>query len=179
MLRTEEIYVMRAQDFLDHIQRAKSKNTFKEYRFGLRKVQEWYGKSLDEILTERKADVESKNPLRRRNFENRLEEFHRWLITDQPDRKAYSINSARTITLGLIQMFRFFDLDLKMKLVSSEVKRTTETSRNYDLTIEDLRKMFNVADSLRDKVLLLTGKDLALRIRDILSIRKDEIPNLD
>lgn len=115
---------------------------------------------------ERKADLESKNPLRKRNFENKLEEFHRWLITDQPDRKAYSINSARTITLGIIQMFRFFDLDLKMKLVSSEVKKTTETSRNYDLTIEDLRKMFNVTDSLRDKVLLLMGKDLALRIKD-------------
>ena len=38
--------------------------------------------------------------------------------------------------------------------------------------------MYKVADSLRDKVILLMAKDLGLMLQDFISIRKDEIPDL-
>jgi integrase len=165
---------MKAQEFFDYLMKAKSKNTFKEYRNGLKKFSEWYGRDLDTILEERREDLESKDPVRRRRFEHKLEEFHRSLM-----KKGYAVNSCRTMTLGLIQLFNYFDVDMKMRVISSEAKRTVETDRSYPLTIEDVRAMYAVANSLRDKVLLLMGKDLGLRLADVLSIKKDEVPDLD
>jgi len=165
---------VKAQEFLDYLQRAKSRNTYREYRYGLKKFSEWYGKDLDTILKERKHDLESDDPVRRRRFEHKLEEFHRSLM-----QRGYAVNSCRTMTLGLIQLFNYFDVDMKMRVISSEAKKTVETDRSYPLTIEDVRAMYSAADSLRDKILLLMGKDLGLRLADVLSIKKDEIPDLD
>jgi len=39
--------------------------------------------------------------------------------------------------------------------------------------------MFHVAKDLRSKLLVSLGKDLGWRISDVLSIRRDELPNLD
>jgi integrase len=165
---------VQAQEFLEHVKNAKSKNTFKEYRNGLQKFSEWYGKDLDTILKERKEDLESDDPVRRRRFERKLEEFHRALME-----KGYAVNSCRTLTLGLIQLFNYFDMDMKTRIISTEAKKTVETEKSYPLTIEEVRLMYAVADSLHDKVLLLLGKDLGLRLADVLSIKRDEIPDLD
>ena len=165
---------MKAQEFLDYVKNAKSKNTLKEYRNGLKKFSEWHGKDLDTILLERKQDLESEDPVRRRRFERKLEEFHRALVND-----GYAVNSCRTMTLGLIQLFNYFDVDMKTRVISAEAKKTVETEKSYPLTIEEVRRMYAVADSLRDKVLLLLGKDVGLRLADVLSIKRDEIPDLD
>ena len=165
---------MEAQEFLGYVEKSKSKNTWKEYRNGLKKFSEWYGKDLDTVLAERKQDLESGDPARRRHFEHKLEEFHRALLN-----KGYAVNSCRTMTLGLVQLFNYFDMDLKARIISAEAKKTVETEKSYPLTIEEVRAMYAVADSLRDKVLLLMGKDLGLRLADVLSIKKDEIPDLD
>lgn len=165
---------MKAQEFLDYVKNAKSKNTLKEYRNGLKKFSEWYGEDLDAVLTERKQDLESEDPVRRRRFERKLEEFHRALVND-----GYAVNSCRTMTLGLIQLFNYFDMDMKTRVISAEAKKTVETEKSYPLTIEEVRRMYAVADSLRDKVLLLLGKDVGLRLADVLSIKRDEIPDLD
>ena len=165
---------MKAQEFLDYVKNAKSKNTLKEYRNGLKKFSEWYGKDLDTILLERKQDLESEDPVRRRHFERKLEEFHRALLNE-----GYAVNSCRTMTLGLIQLFNYFDMDMKTRVISAEARKTVETEKSYPLTIEEVRRMYAVADSLRDKVLLLLGKDVGLRLADVLSIKRDEIPDLD
>jgi integrase len=165
---------VKAQEFLDYVKKAKSKNTLKEYRNGLKKFNEWYGKDLDTILMERKQDLESGDPVRRRHFEHKLEEFHRALLNE-----GYAVNSCRTMTLGLIQLFNYFDMDMKTRVISAEAKKTVETEKSYPLTIEEVRRMYAVADSLRDKVLLLLGKDVGLRLADVLSIKRDEIPDLD
>jgi integrase len=165
---------VKAQEFLDYVEKAKSKNTLKEYRNGLKKFSEWYGKDLDTILMERKHDLESEDPVRRRRFEHKLEEFHRALLNE-----GYAVNSCRTMTLGLIQLFNYFDVDMKTRVISAEAKKTVETERSYPLTIEEVRAMYAAADSLRDKVLLLMGKDLGLRLADVLSIKRDEIPDLN
>jgi integrase len=165
---------MKAQEFLDYVKKAKSKNTFKEYRIGLKRFQEWYGKDLDTILRERRDDLQSEDSVRRRSFERKLEEFHRAMLE-----KGYSVNTCRTLTLGLIQLFNYFDVDVKTRVVSAEAKRTVDTEKSYPLTIEEVRRMYAVADSLRDKVLLLLGKDVGLRLADVLSIKGDEVPDLD
>jgi hypothetical protein len=77
--------------FLEHIKKAKSKGTFKEYKSGIEKFAEFYGKSANEILEERRADVMSGDFSRNQNFSKELEEFHKWLRTPQPNREAYSI----------------------------------------------------------------------------------------
>jgi len=165
---------VKAQEFLDYVEKSKSKNTWKEYRNGLKKFSKWYGKDLDTILEERKCDLESGDAVRRRRFEHKLEEFHRALLNE-----GYAVNTCRTMTLGLVQLFNYFDMDLKARIISAEAKKTVETEKSYPLTIEEVRAMYAVADSLRDKVLLLMGKDLGLRLADVLSIKRDEIPDLD
>jgi len=166
--------IVKAQEFLDYVRKAKSKNTFKEYRIGLERFREWYGKDLDTILRERSEDLQSEDPVRRRSFERKLEEFHRAMLE-----KGYGVNTCRTLTLGLIQLFNYFDVDMKTRVISAEAKKTVETEKSYPLTIEEVRRMYAVADSLRDKVLLLLGKDVGLRLADVLSIKRDEIPDLD
>lgn len=165
---------MKAQEFLDYVEKSKSKNTWKEYRNGLKKFSEWYGKDLDTILMERKQGLESGDPVRRRHFEHKLEEFHRALLN-----KGYAVNSCRTMTLGLIQLFNYFDMDMKTRVISAEVKKTVETEKSYPLTIEEVRAMYAAAGSLRDKVLLLMGKDLGWRLADVLSIKREEVPDLN
>jgi len=91
----------------------------------------------------------------------------------------YAVNTCRALTQGLIQAFSYFDLDMKMRVISREAKMMVETDRSYPLTIEDVRAMYVAAGSLRDKTILLLGKDLGLRLADVLSIKKDEIPGLD
>ena len=83
------------------------------------------------------------------------------------------------MTLGLIQLFNYFDMDMKTRVISAEARKTVETEKSYPLTIEEVRRMYAVADSLRDKVILLLGKDVGLRLADVLSIKRDEIPDLD
>ncbi|MGQ9760158.1 MAG: hypothetical protein ACUVQ5_06305 [Candidatus Methanomethylicaceae archaeon] len=118
--------------------------------------------------------MESEDPVRRRRFEHKLEEFHRSLLE-----QGYAVNSCLTMTLGLVQLFNYFDMDMKAKIISAEAKRTVETERSYALTIEEVRAMYAVADSLRDKVLILMGKDLGWRLADVLSIKREEVPDLD
>jgi len=164
---------MKAAEFMDYVKKAKSKNTTIMYRQGLKKFSAWYGKDLGVILKERSEDLESKDPVRRRRFEHKLEEFHRSLMEN------YAVNTCRALTQGLIQAFSYFDLDMKMRVISREAKMMVETDRSYPLTIEDVRAMYVVADSQRDKVILLLGKDLGLRLSDVLSIKRKEIPDLD
>jgi site-specific recombinase XerD len=73
---------MKASDFLDYIKESKSKQTFKEYKSGLAKFVEWYGKTLDEILAERKQDLASENATQRKRFVREIEKFHKYLIDE-------------------------------------------------------------------------------------------------
>jgi len=60
----------------------------------------------------------------------------------------------------------------------SKVSRTIQTSRNFPLTIEHVRKMFEVAN-LKERVILSLAVDLGLRISDFLSIKKTDLPDLE
>lgn len=52
---------MTVEDFLTYVEETKSKHTLKEYRIGIKKFSEFFGKTPNEILELRKQDWVSGN----------------------------------------------------------------------------------------------------------------------
>ena len=164
------------QDFLDSVG---NKNTRKNYRFSLNKFVEWFDKSAEEILLMRQEDLtqkEGENIIEYRNraarFQKEIERFHNDMIE-----KGYKINSARIMTLGIRQLFRYYQMPVLMR-TGSKVSQTVQTSKNFPLTIEHVRKMFEVAN-LKERIVLSLAVDLGLRISDFITIKKTDLPSLD
>jgi integrase len=164
------------QTFLDSVS---NPNTKKEYRHGIKKFCEWYGKSVEEILQLRKEDltqineeglVEYRN--RAARFEREIEKFHSSLLD-----KGFMINTARNLTLGIRQLFRYYEMGIRFR-AGSKIAKTVKTTKNFPLTIEHIRTMFKVAD-LRERVILNMATDLGLRIGDFIAIKKSDLPPLD
>jgi len=101
MTNEQSAMSMTVEDFLSYIKETKSKHTFKEYRIGIEKFSEWFGKSPNEILEMRKSDWVSGNLHRKKRFIREIEKYHKWLIENQK----YSINTARNYCLGILQLF--------------------------------------------------------------------------
>ena len=166
---------MSVQEFLDSLS---SKGTKKIYKMGLKKFFEWSGKTADEILKERKDDLtqrpnEDLVTYRNRasNYSKIIEHFHANLLSE-----GYKINTAKSLTNGIRQLFRYYQMDIKVRNGSS-LNRTVQTQRNFPLTIEHVRKMYAVAN-FRERVILSMAIDLGLRISDFLKIKKQDLPDL-
>lgn len=164
------------KEYLDSVA---NRNTKKEYRIGINKFCEWFDKSPKEILEMRKDDLTQRsgeNLIEYRNraarFEKEVEKFHGYLIE-----QGYSTNTARTLTLGIRQLFRFYQMPVRIR-AGSKVSKTVKTNKNFPLRIEHVRKMFEVAD-LRERVILGMATDLGLRISDFIKIKKKDLPSLD
>jgi site-specific recombinase XerD len=164
------------QEFLNSVSNPSTK---KGYRFGLKEFVEWFEKPAEEILKMRQDDltqkagenlIEFKN--RAARFEKEIEKFHSYLIE-----KGYSINSARNMTLGIRQLFRYYQMPVTMRS-GSKVSQTVQTTKNFPLTIEHIRKMFEVAN-LKERTVLSLAVDTGLRISDFLAIKKTDLPPLD
>jgi site-specific recombinase XerD len=167
---------MSVQEFLDSVSNPSTK---KGYRFGLKEFVEWYGKPAEEILKIRQDDLTQKageNVIEFKNraarFEKEIEKFHSHLIE-----KGYSINSARNMTLGIRQLFRYYQMPTTMRS-GSKVSQTVQTTKNFPLTIEHVRKMFEVAN-LKERTVLSVAVDTGLRISDFLAIKKTDLPPLN
>lgn len=167
---------MSVQEFLNSINNPRTR---KGYRFGLNKFVEWFNKPAEEILAMRQEDLTQKsgeNLVEYRNraarFEKEIEKFHSHLID-----KGYSINSARNMTLGIRQLFRYYQMPVIMRS-GSRVSQTVKTTKNFPLTIEHVRKMFQVA-SLKERTVLTLAVDTGLRISDFLAIKKTDLPLLN
>jgi len=167
---------MSVQEFLNSVSNPRTR---KGYRFGLNKFVEWFGKPAEEILEMRQEDLTQKpneNLVEYRNraarFEKEIERFHSYLIE-----KGYSINSARNMTLGIRQLFRYYQMPVVMRS-GSRVSQTVQTTKNFPLTIEHVRKMFEVAN-LKERTILSVAVDTGLRISDFLTIKKTDLPPLD
>ena len=167
---------MSVQEFLDSVGNPSTK---KGYKFGLKEFVEWYGKPAEEILRIRQDDltqktgeniIEFKN--RAARFEKEIEKFHSHLIET-----GYSINSARNMTLGVRQLFRYYQMPTTMRS-GSKVSQTVQTTKNFPLTIEHVRKMFEVAN-LKERTVLSVATDTGLRISDFITIKKTDLPPLD
>ncbi|MGA2309602.1 MAG: tyrosine-type recombinase/integrase [Candidatus Bathyarchaeia archaeon] len=163
------------QEFLDSVS---NPNTKKEYRHGLNKFCQWFGKTAEEILELRKDDLTQRageNLIEYRNraarFEKEIEKFHGYLLTQK-----CSINTARTQTLGIRQLFRFYEMPIRFR-AGSKVSKTVKTTKNFPLTIEHVRAMFQVGD-LRERLVLSVATDLGLRISDFIQFKKADIPPL-
>jgi len=154
--------------FLDYYKTSKSKGTFKSYRRSLDLFEEYYGKNLDSILAERKADVTSEDFERTKRFDREIEKFHKWMLE-----RGYSINSARGNTIGIMQFFKFYGMP-----VNPQAFPTHLTTKTYIPSMEELRWLFNVAD-LRARTILSLGLDLAWRVSDFSPTRKSDIPDLN
>ena len=166
---------MSVQEFLDSLP---SKGTKKIYKMGLKKLFEWYGKTPDQILQERKDDLTQRPNEDLVTYKNRashyskiIERFHSHLLD-----KGYKINTAKSLTNGLRQLFRYYQMDIKVRNGSS-INRTVKTQRNFPLTIEHVRKMYEVAN-FRERVILSMATDLGLRVSDFLKIQKQDLPDL-
>lgn len=128
---------------------------------------------LSKILEERKTSLEGQSSQERREFERLIEKWHRHQVNS-----GASVNSARSRYVAVVQFFKYFDLDLKVSIIPSEVKKSVISERNYPLTVEELRQMYKVAD-LRGRTILLMAKDLGLRLSDFRMIRVKQLPDLD
>ena len=167
---------MSVQEFLNSISNPRTR---KGYRYGLNKFIQWLGKPAEEILSMRQEDLTQKageNLVEYRNravrFEKEIEKFHSHLL-----KNGYSINSARNMTLGVRQLFRYYQMPVTMRS-GSKVSQTVKTTKNFPLTIEHVRKMFQVAN-LKERMILLLAVDTGLRISDFLAIKKPDLPPLD
>jgi hypothetical protein len=151
------------QEFLDSVS---NQITRKGYRFGLNKFVEWFGKPAEAILKMRQEDltqkageniIEFKN--RAARFEKEVEKFHSYLIEE-----GYSINSARNMTLGVRQLFRYYQMPTTIRS-GSKISQTVQTTKNFPLTIEHVRKMSEVAN-LKERPVLSLAVDTGLRISE-------------
>ena len=164
------------KEFLDSVS---NPNTKKGYRHGLKKFCEWFGKSAEEILEMRKDDLTQRtgeNLIEYRNraarFEKEIEKFHSYLLDHN-----YSVNSARNMTLGIRQLFRYYEMGIRFR-AGSRIAKTVKTTKNFPLTIDHVRAMFQVAD-LRERVILSIATDLGLRISDFVKLKKGDLPPLN
>ena len=164
------------KEFLDSVS---NKHTKKEYRYGIKKFRDWFNKTPEEILEIRKDDltprpneniIEAKH--RAKRFEREIEKFHAYLIE-----KGYAINTARTSTIGIRQLFRYYEMPVQLR-TGSRVTKTVKTSKSFPLKIENVRSMFNVAD-LRERIFLSLATDLGLRISDFRNVKKTDLPELN
>jgi len=164
------------EEFLDTIQ---NPSTRKGYRLGIKKFREYYGKTVKEILNQRKDDLTQKpgeNLIEYKNravrFSKEIEKFHGNMLDN-----GFSTNSARNFTIGIRQLFRFYQMPVQIR-AGSKVTKTVKTSKSFPLRIEHVRRMFDIAD-IRERVILSMATDLGLRIGDFIAIQKDEIPQLN
>jgi len=160
---------MTEKEFYDSIP---NPNTKREYRNGLQRFAAWFKHSPDEILAMRKADLKNEDNFTRKRFERELEKFHAHL-------KAHgsATNSAKTLCGGVRQFFNYYEVGIKLKR-GSAVGKSILTEKTYPLTIEDIRKIFAVAN-LRERIVLALAKDLGIRIGDFVKIKKADLPDLN
>lgn len=159
------------EKFLDYIKQAKSKNTFKSYKSGLRLFEEFYGKSCDVAAKERREDTASGDFERNRRFAREMEKFHSWMI-----KEGYTIDSARANTIGIRQLFRFYGMPITLEPQSS-VSKTVLTTKDFVPTIGQYRNAFNCSD-LQTRVIISMGLDLGWRIGDFIKLTREQIPDL-
>jgi hypothetical protein len=88
---------------------------------------------------------------------------------NKKENQAYGINTARTSTLGLLQIFRYYNMSLTLRN-GSPMSQTVISTGDFVLMPGHDRAMFHVAKDLRSKLFVSLGNDIGFRIGDVLSI---------
>jgi site-specific recombinase XerD len=162
----------KTEKFLQYILESKHKSNFKQYKMSINLFKTYYNEAhetnltSDDFIEMRKADFLSEDVDQQRRFHREIEKFYKWMMTETATREPYALNSARNMTLGIIQLFKYYGY---LTNVSFPMVMTT---KDFVPTIQQYRDMFNVAD-LRGRVILSMALDLGWRISDFLKIEKD------
>jgi len=164
---------MKVEDFLNYLKESKSKATYKEYKHGIEKFAEWFGKTPNEIMELRTQGWASTDLHQKKRFVREIEKFHKSLLE-----KGYSINTCRTLTLGIMQLFRFYEMPVTIPS-GSDVSKTVPSTKDFVPTPEQYREMCKVASDSRSKLIISLGKDVGWRIGDFVKIKKEQLPNLE
>jgi len=174
---------MQAKEFIEYLEQSKSESTVRIYKRGLQLFSKYYGKSPDKILEERRQDLLSGDSKRRKRFLREIEKYHKWLLKpihtiQKKANKPYPINSAGSYCDGILQMFRYFEMPITLP-TGSDIRKRVLTTKDFVPRPQEYRSMFQVADNLRDKLIISMGKDLGWRIGDFIKQLKDQLPNLE
>ena len=103
----------KTEKFLQYILESKSKSTFKQYKMSINLFTTYYNETHETNLTPndfiemRKQDFLSEDVDQQRRFHREIERFHKWMMNGTATRQPYEINSARNMTLGIIQLFKY------------------------------------------------------------------------
>ena len=100
--------------FLQDILESKSKSTFKQYKMSINLFTTYYKEThetsltSDDLIEMRKQDFLSEDVDQQRRFHREIEKFHKWMLQGSETRQPYAINSARNLSLGIIQLFKYY-----------------------------------------------------------------------
>lgn len=177
--------------FDDFLTSLSAKNTKKLYRKGLELFAQFCGKSISEMLEMRKQDLEVKpnqsiveqKQLSTRFEREFLEPFYLHLTKDVPERepRKYSPISASSYAKAVMAILRFYSMSFGLRKGSPISEGANyEGEGRFDLSIEDVRKMFFARScDLEFKTYLSLSVDCGFRISEILGLKVKDLPNLD
>ncbi len=154
-----------ATEWLNSLKKS-TKSSYKTFWKHFREFTEMTG---DQIIAERKADKEHK-------WARKVMEFKQWLL----DEKHLASYTATTAAMAIRGFFSFHYLKLEYR--RSESKRLSEKTRkteDYLFSVEDLKRMADVAN-LSEKYVLVAGKSIGLRAGDFLRLTRGDVePYID
>jgi integrase len=151
--------VSKATDWLNH----QKKSTAKVYKSAWRQFEKFTGMTSDEIFKDRESDKAFK-------WERKLLEFKQWLLDN--GKAPYTATNWSMAVSGFFNYHR-----LKLEPTAQEAKRLSERTRktvDYLFIVEDLKRMFDVAD-LDERYVLVAGKSFGLRAGDFLHLTRGDL----
>jgi len=127
----------------DWLETVPSQATRKSYINGIKTFEKYYQKGIESLIGKPKEASKTAN------------KFYAWL-----KQEGYAQNSCRVKVNSIVQFLRYFDTPTKIR---KDIWRT-EIATDHILQIDEVRKMYSVAD-LKEKVILQVFL-LGLRARD-------------
>lgn len=147
---------------------AQKRGTMYSYKYSWKFFLEFAGLTGDQLIQSRKTDKDYA-------WERKTLEFKNWLI-----QRGLSDNSAVGATTAVRSFFAYFRLDLTFKRTERpKLAEATRKIEDYRFSLEDLKKMYDIAD-LEEKYVLTAGKSFGLRSGDFLRLKRGDLePYLD
>jgi len=153
-MELSELSLGKIEDFLEVIP---SKHTKKNYKFGIKKFEEWYGSSITELI---------KSP----DATRKIEKFYVALKQKHPQ------NTCRNLTNAAIQFLKYFGTDVRPRRALG-IYRTEKAIGEHKLSIEEVQRMAAVAD-LKEQIILEILL-LGFRIGDVIRLKVSDFQRLD
>lgn len=121
--------------------------------------------SVLEILELRKEQDKRDDPEEKYWFDDLIPKYVEWQIST----REISVNSALINTNPIRGFFAYYRTPLKVR--KDAMPKKEDVTSDHKFTLEQLRRMIRFADP-REKAILLTGKDLGLRVGDFCELER-------